>query len=384
MDNNRPERRHPGVFLVFLISLIALAAVWLLLTVVFPAEDALRQSQQTLDEQRGDAAISMQTRRFSLNQSRFPAFSYYPARSGFTSAVLHQDRYYIAGETGILVLSLEGRLLQHVSYLQGLPPGPALSLIVQGESLYALTSGGLARIERNDLVQFLPLDGDVRFTTMAVVAGALLIGAEDGSVYTFSEDGVLSATVADIPSAPDSPISSLIEWRGRLVIGTRDDGLFLLMDTTFQRLGQDQGLPSEVITDLSVDGDDLLVASMAGLVRVNADFSTTVVPATGLLSAVYSARDLIITGGHTGAVYRLAGNRRTQVANPGESHPAAVVALAEVPAGLLILWEDRLEIVADTGTLPLGGAMRPLLAAPYISAVEVGTGDSLGFFFRFL
>jgi signal transduction histidine kinase/ligand-binding sensor domain-containing protein len=173
---------------------------------------------------------------------------------------------------------------------QGLPNTTVLALAQTPDGyLWLATYEGLARF-----------DG-VRFTVF----------------HSGNTEGLASSSVRALAAAPD----------GTLWIGTHGGGLVRLRDGRFTRYTTAQGLPSDMVMALHVDGSGAVFAgTTAGLARMDGERATIVGPFRDSISAVYGDRSgSLWIGTHGAGVRRMSAAGEWDTFNAARGLPGEVV-----------------------------------------------------------
>lgn len=160
----------------------------------------------------------------------------------------------VALSTGAVEISLDGAVRRQPVAATGAGP------------LWGTADGQL--IDSDGVVGHLPAPV---WQTVSVAPGVTVAGTPDG-LYRLGPEGLDRLTPAG--QICGNFITGLTRWRGALVASTFQDGACVQAeDGTWEPL---EGLPSTMINAVLADGDDLLLASSAGLVRMAPDGSVGV------------------------------------------------------------------------------------------------------------
>lgn len=183
---------------------------------------------------------------------------------------------------------------------------------------------------------------------------------------------------------------------GSTLVAT-DDGVLVYdgTDALPTRIGADQGLPSDDVTAIAIDGDAALVATAAGLVRLS---GTTVSPVEGV-PATQRIVDLAVMPDGTAWVCSLSGLVRRNAAGAWEvfGDPNVCTTLAPTPEGQLWVGTSQgMYYVAATsgddgdvvrehavsGGIPEGyvRAILPVLPGQILALVSSAISTKLAFF----
>ena len=157
-------------------------------------------------------------------------------RERFTNDLAeHQGRIWVATQSGVLALSLEGSRLERVE------PGTAVTALARaGDHLYGGTSRGLLRLSLESGVEPLevrgPLGDPVRVAALAVSGDTLWLGSADGAyslpVSALESPPPLAARwhplVFGSPPAQTNVVTALAPFGDGALAGTDDGGLVRL------------------------------------------------------------------------------------------------------------------------------------------------------------
>ncbi|MFT4975529.1 MAG: ligand-binding sensor domain-containing protein [Myxococcota bacterium] len=200
---------------------------------------------------------------------------------------------------GVIVTgTLTGEVLVYGDQLHHVRlPGAVVDLSVTGEGVVRVAlSTGAAEVGLDGTVTMLPIaasgagplwgtaDGRLYdeggmvgrvpapvLQTVALSAGVFAVATPAG-LYRLGAEGLARLTPQG--QICGNFITGLVRWQGSLVAATFRDGVCLQgNDGRWRRL---EGLPSELYNAALVDGEDLLLASSEGLVRVAPDGSVSV------------------------------------------------------------------------------------------------------------
>lgn len=158
-------------------------------------------------------------------------------------------------------------------------------------------------------------------TTARPLRPSLAVGADARTIRTLT----------DLEEARDAVLMS-----GTTYVAT-DDGVLAYAGETPSRIGRAEGLPSEDVTALAVDGSNLLIATASGLYSyANGAVSSIVIPATGRIT------DLAITSDGAAWVCSLSGLLRRDTAGAWSvvGDPFHCTTLAATPEGQLWAGSD--------------------------------------------
>lgn len=385
MTGSSPKIWHAGVFIGAIVSFVALGFFVIAVLVFNPAEQTILDIQENVRLERDSTSETALRRTINMENGLFPGTRFFPSAAGSRDALLHDNKLYIATSSALFEYSPAGSLLRDITYLNGLPAADFSDLARFNEELYLATSEGLALVGTQAVTTFTSKLHDNNITAMAVFNSRLVLGTESGQLLSFSSDGTISDEFIRIPNAPDSAIISVEVWRGRLAAATREEGLYLLEGGAFRVLDAGQGLPSSSISAVLATEEALYVATMAGLVRIDAALQQRVIPDTGMVSAIAAGEDgELICGTHAGELFTTDGQFKRTLLPASTENPSAIQAIVNTGGRTLVLTGDNWFFLTDDELKPFGDSREQFLKAPHISALTTDDKGNtwIGYFDR--
>ena len=259
----------------------------------------------------------------------------------------HQGNLYFATEGGLLKFAPDGTLLSHYTHFNGLPSNRLTCLLSDGNSLILGSENGLTVIRGNVISVYQPKDGSTfKVSTLMALDDRILVGTSGSGLFTF--DGTsLGRELQQYPGADFQDITALTSWKGELVVGTRNKGIFLLRGASFTNITSKEKLPDNHVTALS-DGENLGVGTIAGYCEVTDDLAVLPSQNSRMIAALAHRSSQLIAGTLDGQLIVISGRRqRSQTSFGDKDKPVVVNRIATV--------DDRTWVLTSDGAWQLEG-----------------------------
>lgn len=215
-----------------------------------------------------------------------------------------RDRLYVATAGGLLAYDKAGKMLNHYTNFDGLPSLDLTSLAVFRDRLYIGTADqGLSSFDGNEFTNY-------QFRKPALKAiGALfsgdtelLIGSFETGLFRFNGS---QFTRFDTEKAPISQITTILIRNGRYYIGTYAQGLYVWQEGRWQQWDKNGKLPSNRITALLVDENNIIIATDFGTMKLTDNNDLQLLNRIPNITTLARARGQIWCGLFTGGYFEL-------------------------------------------------------------------------------
>ena len=296
--------------------------------------------------------------------------------------VAHDGSIYIATDGGLLECASDGEMLEHYTHLNGLLDNRLLCLAVWRDTLFAGSERGLVRLGESYPVAYVPRIPEGSSVTSLLPLGEdrLLVGTAGAGLLTFNGSD-FRRDVGRLPGADFKHVTALADWKGQLVVGSREEGLFVQRGAVFSRLSKENGLPANHVTCLAADPDGegrLLIATVSGLCQV--DDSLRIYPWARPMATsaalITSGSTIIGTLDGNISVFS-AGRRRSGFALGNRQFPVTVNRLVSADRRTWILSSDGAHLLTGGRLEPFSVHRNFELTDNHISALAVDSAGSL-------
>lgn len=212
-----------------------------------------------------------------------------------------QDSYFAATSGGLLQLSNDGKTIKHFTVLDGLPESDLTSLAIFEAKLFIGTrTKGLVVYDGEEFIGFNFPEREIQaITSFQNSRGKLLIGTFNGGLLQF--DGK-DFTELKAENQTIKTITFLKEENSSLYVGTFDNGLRIYQNGVWKHFSTVDGLPSNRITGVEKQNNNLLVATDFGLSILENDKFRTV-KILPMLSGLMKFQDQIYLTKENGEVF---------------------------------------------------------------------------------
>jgi len=315
------------------------------------------------------------------------------ASTDFTQAAVFQDKFYVAGPSGLLEYDHRGTLLKHYRAGIELPPSPLLRMATgtlsdarEPELLIATAGEGVLAFNEHEFRQIRPEEPEARTITsiLPLSSGHLLIGTLKRGllVYDGRELRAFHSTLAGIG------VTELAGNEADLWIGTLDQGVLHWQGGQSQQFGEAQGLPDSRVYSIFVAGDRAYVGTALGVAEFDHGHFARVLAAGIFAQSLYVEGSKLLVGSLDQGIAEVGLNQK-RIAPPlnegANAKGNSVRQIFSAGSGLYALAEDSLYTQNQRGSwnrvLSPQGA---LLADRDVSALAVDSNHRLwvGYFNR--
>jgi ligand-binding sensor domain-containing protein len=374
--------------LILLVAIGSLVLVGVLLTVA----DVERFLSSSEDNGGGDSVNTIRSDSFDLRRERdFDLAALSGAASGAEPSgirllisardtrdiALFDGLIYLATDGGLLVYRPAGELIGHYTHLNGLPGNRLRCLVAWRESLWIGCDRGLVRLKEGVVTTFTPdLEGGRKITALLPAGERLLVGTDGAGLLSF--DGAeFHRDLGRLPGADFKRITALTEWRGQLVIGSFDGGLFVQRGAAFINLRKQDGLPNDRVTALAAS-DDLMVATLTGICRVDERLQVRPWERGAMAASVLQTAGATLVATLDGRLESYSAGRRRSIIPLGDrTKPVMINRLAAADKRTWLLTDAGAFVVESEGLQPFGE--RPLgeLQANFVAALDFDSSGDL-------
>ncbi len=315
------------------------------------------------------------------------------ASTDFTQAAVFQDKFYVAGPSGLLEYDHRGTLLKHYRAGIELPPSPllriatgALSDAREPELLIATAGEGVLAFNGHEFRQIRPEEPAARTITsiLPLSSGHLLIGTLKRGllVYDGRDLRAFHSTLTGIG------VTELAGNEADLWIGTLDQGVLHWQGGQSQRFGEAQGLPDSRVYSIFVAADKTYVGTALGVAEFDHGHFARVLAAGTFAQSLYLRGGKLLVGSLDQGIAAVELNNHRIAPPLSEGANAKINSVRQIfsaGSGLYALAEDSLYTLNQRGSwnrvLSPQGA---LLADRDVSALAVDSNHRLwvGYFNR--
>lgn len=302
---------------------------------------------------------------------------------------LHEGMIYVATDGGLLEYRPTGELLRHYTHLNGLLSNRISCLAEWRGRLYIGSDRGLVRLEDKRSVAFLPLvsEGNSITALLPLDEDRLLVGTSGAGLLVF-DGSRFRRDMGRYPGAVFKHVTALALWKGHVVVGSRQRGLFIQRGAGFKQLVKGKGLPSNQVTAVAPgSGDDplLVVATLGGLCIVDDNDLVTPMARPMPASAALKTAGSTATGTLDGRVeIYSAGRRRTALALGDRRFPVVINRIVGADKrtwiltseGTYCLTGDRLESFGERQSFEIRDNHVAALAVDNAGRLWIGYFDS--------
>jgi len=258
-----------------------------------------------------------------LNRPSRPGLKALLSARAARDVALFRGLIYIATDGGLLVYRPSGELAAHYTHLNGLPSNRLRCLVIWRGDLWIGSDSGLTRLRKGVATSFTPLVKGGKVITALLPAGEKLLAGTDGAGLLSFDGRLFRRDVGRLPGAEFRKVTALTEWRGQLVVGSSERGLF-----AFVRLDETKGLPDNHVTALA-PGERLLAATVTGVCSIDEHLEVTPWSRGEMASALLQTRGKTLVGTLDGRVESyVAGRRRDQAILGNRSRPVLINRIA--------------------------------------------------------
>jgi hypothetical protein len=282
MEHPVPTRNPKKSRLLLLLALPIALTLVLLLAVVARVQHTLHHAQQTVATA-GHLTFTL----LPLDTSTRPlAFDPVASAPGYTSGAYLGGNLYVAGPSGLTILSSDGTPRLHLRSGFDLPVSPIVATIsarLRGTStpqiLLATAGSGLILLDPTSttpvLHQLLPANPEARNLTAlaALSTGDLLLGTQHHGVLLYNGTTLVPLHFTLTGTDPKTLQVTAIAATGPadILIGTRNAGIFYLHAGTVDHADTTTGLPDNEITAITASATHAYIGTPTG----TADFDLT-------------------------------------------------------------------------------------------------------------
>ena len=290
---------------------------------------------------------------------------------------LHEGLIWFATGGGLIACRPDGGFSAHYSHLNGLPDDSLRSFAEWRGALWIGSDSGLVRLRDGVVTTFSPGIGEGEKITALLPDGERLLVGTDGAGLLSFDGSRFSRDAGRLPGADFRRVTALAHWRGQLVVGSREMGLFILRGASFTRLGKDKGLPSDQVSDLA-PGDELLVATVTGLCTVDDALVVRPWSRGAMAAAVAVTPGATLVGTLDGRLESYTAGRRRQANALGDrSRPVLINRIASVDNRTWVLTSEGPFVAEADGLEPFGERPPDELAAAFVAALDFDSAGRL-------
>ncbi len=304
-------------------------------------------TQEKLNVQQS-ASLPVQARAFSLAPRSDAKLLTGPYE--IRDLIPFQGRIYAATSNGLVILSLEGRKLEHWTSLEGLPSQDLTSLAVSGKDLWIGTGdSGLLRFD-GSWTHFLPPAQHRSVKALLANSRGILLAGTQSGIISYNEKTFESF----LPTLQES-ITSLAQSQSRLYVGTFQNGLYVHEGGVSSHFGKEEGLLDELITHMKPVAENLYVSTPSGIQVFEKGKFTTL--AKNLFVTSFEPVDSIVwTATRDRGFVPLAADSRKRILSMRETPAPRFIAAAEtqnnklikrIENGLLAVSQSEIQVLSD-------------------------------------
>lgn len=289
---------------------------------------------------------------------------------------LFEGRLHLATDGGILAFEPSGAPAAHYTHFNGLPDNRVSSLAVRGDSLFAGTSAGLARLRAGGITTWTFAEGGADVTALLDGRDGLYIGTRGNGLLRF--DGTSFQRISESYSGGGfDHVTCLADWNGQVVAGTWANGIYLLQGAAWKHLGVRDGLTNDHVTSLA-PATELLVATAGGLCRVDGELRPRRIEPPMVASAILRQGTAVYAGSMDGILHLTENNRRRPIHSFGDkSDPRTVNRLVQVDGRTWALTTAGLFTISGDHVLPFATELPETLSSSFIAALALDGGGNL-------
>ncbi len=315
------------------------------------------------------------------------------ASANFTQAAVFQDKFYVAGPSGLLEYDHRGTLLKHYRAGIELPPSPLLRMATgvlsdarQPELLIATAGEGVLAFNGHEFRQIRPEEPEARTITsiLPLSSGHLLIGTLKRGllVYDGRELRAFHPTLAEIG------VTELAGNEADLWIGTLNQGVVHWQGGQSEQFGEAQGLPDSRVYSIFVAGERAYVGTALGVAEFDQGRFTRVLAGGTFAQSLYLRGGKLLVGSLDQGIAEVELNQKRIAPRLGEGASVKINSVRQIFSTNSVLYalaEDSLYSLNQRGSwnrvLSPQGA---LLADRDVSALAVDSNHRLwvGYFNR--
>ena len=218
--------------------------------------------------------LSYRSGLFQLTDGIFTCFSKSEGiRESVVSSVLQigKDHYWLGLEGGRIDVLRNGKITPLITSKR-LPKARLKNLMIDSHSnVWVSTYGGLVKLDTNGQVIPLPkelkqLHNYIRLTKEGK-DGSLWIGTRRKGVFKYDWDGELTSYNASNGLSSNYVLSIDETADGKMVIGTKNGINVIDKKGEIEKIQIDQGLPSSIVFDVLIDGENWWICTDLGFCR---------------------------------------------------------------------------------------------------------------------
>jgi ligand-binding sensor domain-containing protein len=263
--------------------------------------------------------------------------------------VKFNDSYFIASDGGLVELDQTGKLVRHLTVIDGLPESDLLSLAVFNSKLFIGTrTEGLVEFNGSQFRGYRWTDRTPQsIDALFADEGRLLIGTRAGGLIAFDGRQFKELT-AGTEHQRLLEINLLAKDGARLLVGTFADGLWIEEGGRWSHFTTVDGLLSNRIVGVALANKLLFVATDFGLSvteNTQARFRTLVTLPS--LSSVALTRDSLVLSKDNGETFSFRTDQQISAAR--QVTPIAWARAANSPGTRLIALDQYLWLLSDDG-----------------------------------
>jgi ligand-binding sensor domain-containing protein len=263
--------------------------------------------------------------------------------------VKFNDSYFIASDGGLVELDQTGKLVRHLTVIDGLPESDLLSLAVFNSKLFIGTrTEGLVEFNGSQFRGYRWTDRTPQsIDALFADEGRLLIGTRAGGLIAFDGRQFKELT-AGTEHQRLLEINLLAKDGARLLVGTFADGLWIEEGDRWSHFTTVDGLLSNRIVGVALANKLLFVATDFGLSvteNTQARFRTLVTLPS--LSSVALTRDSLVLSKDNGETFSFRTDQQISAAR--QVTPIAWARAANSPGTRLIALDQYLWLLSDDG-----------------------------------
>ena len=261
--------------------------------------------------------------------------------------VRFRDSYFAATGGGLAQFSDDGKLVRHLTVLDGLPESDLMALAVyQGKLFIGTRTKNLVAFEGERFENYVWTNRKTQaVTALLEIGGRLLIGTFEGGLIEF--DGREFAEIKAEKTSVRRINCLYKDGSARLLIGTFDSGLWISESGVWSHYTTAEGLPSNRIVGIAIKNENLYVATDFGLAQRMPENSFRSVAVLPSLSGLISHDDKLFLTKASGEIFTFDETvKEFSVAEKAKAAAAARFAVSE----------EKLFLLSDRGVFEIAGA----------------------------
>ena len=227
------------------------------------------------------------------------------------------DSLFAATEGGLVELTADGKFKRRFTVLDGLPESDLVSLVEFGSQLFIGTrSQGLVAFDGSRFTAYRWTDRKAQaVTSLLADKGRLLVGTFAGGLLEFDGHRFRELKAGD---KRINGIERVTVDKTRMFVCTFAEGLWINEGARWQQFSAADGLPSNRVVGVVVNGEQLLVATDFGVAAISINklfaseqHSFQTLATLPSLSSIAAIGNSILVSKDNGEIFRLVADART-------------------------------------------------------------------------